>query len=79
MYVFPLRRKRCGVKVERINKKEHKYKVTDVCIIGEDTPMTDLPDNFQIVDAEGAEIKPTGRFLMTAETIDPYHIVVDMF
>lgn len=79
MHIFPLGRKRCGVKVERINKRKHTYKVTDVCVIGEDTLMTDLPDNFQIVDAEGDEISPTGRFIMTAETMDPYHLVVDMF
>ena len=33
----------------------------------------------KIVDDNGEEIKPTGRFLISAETIDPYHLVVDMF
>lgn len=28
---------------------------------------------------EGKEVQPAGRFVITAETIDPWHIVTDMF
>lgn len=47
-------------------------------MIGAGTKVFERPEA-KIVDDEGNEIKPTGRFLWSAETIDPYHLVVDMF
>lgn len=32
-----------------------------------------------VVDKDGEEIKPTGKFYRTVETIDPYHAVLDIW
>ena len=42
------------------------------------TPLADLP-GIRIIDPEGEEINPTGKFLITAETIGPFHLVTVMF
>ena len=36
-------------------------------------------DGAQIVDENGETMQPTGKFLWTAETIDPFHLVTDFF
>lgn len=48
-------------------------------MLQEGTLMIPLPENMEIVDENGEPIKATGRFYITAETIDLYHLVVDMF
>ena len=43
-------------------------------------PVNFLSDDFKVYDKEGKEvIEPTGLFFITAETIDPYHIILDIF
>lgn len=38
-----------------------------------------LGDVIKIVDNEGNVIEATGRYYITAETINPYHLVIDIF
>lgn len=79
---FPLSNDRVCVVVEKIpGRKRNQYRL----LTGEDN-MGMLPAGTRvfefegnIFDPEGNEIKPTGRFLMTVETIDPFHLVTDMF
>lgn len=81
-----LKSNRAGVVVERIgNKRQHKYKLTEksITMVSAGTlviPVHFLSDNFQLYNQNCDElIQPEGNFWITAETIDPYHIVIDMF
>ena len=81
-----LNKERVGVKVERFgSKREHKYKITEdsIVMVKNGTlviPVNFLSDDFKVYDKEGKEvIEPTGWFFITAETIDPYHIILDIF
>ena len=38
-----------------------------------------IPYGWRVVGPDGEELAPTGAFLVTAETIDPYHLVLDMY
>lgn len=40
--------------------------------------MVERPD-VSIIDDEGNPLSPEGIFLWSAETIDPYHLVVDLW
>ena len=43
-------------------------------------PVDFISNDFEVYDKEGKEvIEQTGRFFITAETIDPYHIILDIF
>lgn len=77
VYSFPLRKKRIAVKVKKIGKNKFRV-VPGVCVLEESTLVCEQPF-FQIVGDDGEEIPPTGTFLWTAETIDPYHLVTDWF
>lgn len=76
---YPLTKPRAGVKVIHTGTNKKTYQVTeDIVILPAGIYMIEKPGCI-ITDKNGNEIKPTGRFLYTAETIDPYHIVTDMF
>ena len=38
-----------------------------------------LHDDELVVSADGEPVKATGRFYITADTIDPYHYLFDIF
>ena len=42
-----------------------------------DTLLVKL-DKEQVLSPDGESILPTGRFFATAETINPYHLVLDI-
>ena len=44
-----------------------------------DAVFAELPSRISVVDKDGEEIKATGRFLVSTETFDPFHVLVDMF
>lgn len=48
-------------------------------ILRADTPLFWLDEKFEVVSEDGQPVKPTGRFAVTAQTIDPYHVVTDIF
>ena len=43
----------------------------------EGTILTDFEG--KLYDEDDNEIKPTGRFMISVETIDPYHLLIDIF
>jgi tRNA A58 N-methylase Trm61 len=72
-------RPRVCVKVKRIGRSR-KYEIQEgIHVLKPDTVVTDLPESWKIVDADGNEVRPTGRFVITVDTIDPYHLVADLF
>lgn len=81
-----LNKERVGVKVERFgSKREHKYKIMEdsIVVVKSGTlvmPVDFISNDFEVYDKEGKEvIEQTRRFFITAETIDPYHIILDIF
>lgn len=81
-----LNKERVGVKVERFgSKREHKYKIMEDSIVVVESgtlvmPVDFISNDFEVYDKEGKEvIEQTGRFFITIETIDPYHIILDIF
>lgn len=77
-YAFPLRKKRVAVLVKRIGNGNSFKVLPELYMLDESTLVCQQP-SFKVLDDEGMEIKPTGLFLWTAETIHPYHLVVDWF
>ena len=77
--VRPLGKPRVAIKVERIGKS-NKYEVVpgSTCVLDAATLVKENKDA-DIIDDNGEEVTASGRFLWTAETIDPFHLVVDMF
>lgn len=43
-----------------------------------DTRWAKLPDCYKVTTPEGTVIKPSGTFYVSAETIDPCHLVTDL-
>ena len=80
LYSYPINKNRAAVQVERVGRT-NRFRVVEgsLYMINQVELVSNLPDDWKIVDDNGEEIKPTGRFLISAETIDPYHLVVDMF
>ena len=80
LYSYPINKNRAAVQVKRVGRT-NRFRVVEgsLCMINQGEVVSNLPDDWKIVDDNGEEIKPTGRFIISAETIDPYHLVVDMF
>lgn len=78
VYAFPLRKRRVAVKVKKIGKGNTFKVLPGLYMLGESTLVCEQP-SFKVVSDEGEEIKPTGKFLWTAETIHPYHLFTDWF
>lgn len=70
--------------VKCVNSRKNKYEAVDGSAILLEPGITLIPlqmisEDAKILDSLGEEIKPTGNFYITAETIDPYHYVIDYF
>lgn len=78
---YPLTKSRVAVQIQKIGNRVNTYKVIDgsISILDTSVMVRDLPKNYIIVDENGTEIKPIGKFLITTETINPYHWLIDMF
>lgn len=74
----PLGKKRVAVLVKRIGLTNSYKVVPGIHMLNETTLMCRKPEN-RIIDDQGDEIKPCGCFLWTAESLSPYHLVVDWF
>lgn len=74
---FSLNRPYVAVKVQRVSKK--KFIVCDdgVSLLRNDARLTELPEMFTIETEEGEKVQASGQFLITTETFDPYHLIVD--
>jgi hypothetical protein len=67
-----------GVVFKRIPGKK-KYMVTDrIIVLKADTKFIKIDSNL-VADTDGNQIPPTEGYWRTASTIDPYHVIVDMF
>ena len=42
-------------------------------------PLTEISANAKIIGPDGQPVPATGEYYITAETMDPYHIVTDWF
>jgi len=77
-YTFPLTKTRVAVKVEKIGRGNTFKVLPEIYLLKETSLVCEQP-TFKIVDDEGNEIKPSGKFLWTVETINPFHLVTDWF
>ena len=50
-----------------------------VIVVKAGTKMIPLDTNERVVDPDGNEVPAAGRFYRSAETIDPFHLIFDMF
>lgn len=50
-----------------------------VFVVKAGTEVVLLREGDRVVDKDGEEIMPTGKFYRTVETIDPYHAVLDIW
>lgn len=78
-----LSQNRAGVRCSHANRSK-KYVLDPeegepIILVGAGCPVISLENDEQVVSKDGDVIRPTGRFFRTAETIDPYHIIFDMF
>lgn len=83
MYVDHLRAPRAGVRCSKAYRSK-KYVIDPednepIVVLGSGCPIIPLEPDEIVVSKDGDVVKPTGRFFRTAETINPYHIVLDMF
>ncbi|RHQ05568.1 hypothetical protein DW993_08760 [Clostridium sp. AM51-4] len=81
-----LRSPRAGVVVERFgDKRKYLYRIVEInplCLIKPCTtllPLTEISANAKIIGPDGQPVPATGEYYITAETMDPYHIVTDWF
>lgn len=80
MYSRRIGQEKVAVKVERIKgTKQYRIVPGEIGVVRSDTVVAELPRDYSIVNDDGEEIKPMGNFHITTETIDPYHLVIDMF
>lgn len=49
-----------------------------LCLVKGDTLVTELPSEFKVYGIDGEEIPPANKFYITVETINPYHLILDM-
>lgn len=79
--LYRLTRDYAGVQVKRGNSK--KVYVLDgeaeepLVLVKANTLLVEL-DEEKVLTPGKETVKPTGRFYATAETIDPYHLVLDV-
>ena len=81
-----LSREYVGVEVERFGdarKTLYKLRENPICIVKKGTKielLSDVKGNAKIYNNEEDEIiNPTGNFYITTDTIEPYHIILDIF
>lgn len=80
MYDYRIGQERIAVKVERIKgKKQYQIIPGEIFIIKSNTKVAELSGDYEIINEDEEKMLPTGKFLITTETIDPYHLIIDMF
>ena len=48
-------------------------------VLKADALVVNLPERIQVLGTDGKPIKPTGTFMITVETFNPHHALVDVF
>ena len=70
-----LRSPRAGVVVERFgDKRKYLYKIVETLL-----PLAEISADAKSIGPDGQPVPATGEYYITAETMDPYHIVTDWF
>ena len=74
----PLRRPHIAAGV-RVDGKRHVLRLTEdpLVIAKAGTLVVELPSNVRVMGTDGRPIAASGRFLVTVETIDPFHLLLD--
>lgn len=80
--IRPLGKEWACVTIEKIvGRKHNQYKVLKgmdyIGVLDASTKIIEFEGN--VFDNEGNELHAEGKFYITAETIDPYHLLVDLF
>lgn len=72
--------------VERFgDKRKYLYKIVEnnpLCLIKPCTtllPLAEISADAKSIGPDGQPVPATGEYYITAETMDPYHIVTDWF
>lgn len=65
------------VPVELVNKTTLRV-LPGVALIKPGTYVRLVPEKINVVDESGGVIPASGRFYVTSETIDPYHLLIDV-
>lgn len=81
LYTRKLDHPRVGVKVKRSGRENY------VIVPGEDSVMLvragtlikELESDERILSEDGEPVNATGRFFLSCETIDPFHVAFDIF
>lgn len=77
--IYQLKQSHCGICVK---KKGSHYllgvgQIPPITLVKADTLLFELPQDKPFI-LDGEVMKPSGKFFQTAETIDPYHIILDI-
>lgn len=67
----------CAVKVKF---KSNKLYVEDggISVVKPDTKIAELPTKFKVYNSENEEVQPSGKFYISVETINPFHLLMDL-
>lgn len=79
-YSYFIYKPRACVKVMKKNTRQGVLYVVQpgIFIIDGSVKVMELTKG-KVVDEDGNELPATGKYLITSETIDPYHLVTDYF
>ena len=72
-----VKRPHACVKVELVNKTTLRV-LPGVALIKPGTYVQLVPEKINVIDGSSGEISASGRFYVTSETIDPYHLLIDV-
>ena len=74
-----LNKERMALEVILIKKDTYRIVPGSLFILPPETRMIQIPASWKIVDEDNNIIPPIGYFCITAETINPYHLITDIF
>lgn len=77
-YARPLGKERAAVKVRHIGYSKKYEVLSGIFMLSPEIMVVERPV-LHVVDSDQYDVEASGKFLWTAETIDRYHLVVDMF
>lgn len=81
LYTGKLNFPRMGVLVQRTGRKD--YKIVpgkdSVSVYKAGMAIKELDAGERILSPDGEPVKAEGRFFLSSETIDPFHIAFDLF
>ena len=76
--VRSLGKKRVAVEVRKIGRNTYEVVPGKITMLSEEIMVGERKSGV-VVNESGEVIEPSGKFLWTAETIDPFHFVTDFF